>query len=334
MAFNGRFVLNIAHLAARSGGDIKQLIELSGNSITALNEENCIVENENYNAVIEQAAEATQDNCFGLHAGENLNLSAAGLIVQMAQSSSTVKEALELCCQYANLGCSVLPLQLVEREDSYKIILSPNQLWKNSSEIAYQHTTAGVIAFTIKEFHSLTRMQHHPLKVKLNWPERRDRKEYERVYGCSVDFNSDEIAIFLKKEQVEEKVITSNYNLLKMLVAHAEELSALLKEDRGYSAVVKNSIIQLIKPEFPTIEEVAAHLNVSSRTLQRRLSDDNQTYKELIDELRKDFAIGYLKRPDLSISDIAYLLNYADNSAFTRSFKRWTGKTPVEYRNA
>jgi len=134
------------------------------------------------------------------------------------------------------------------------------------------------------------------------------------------------------KEHVEEEVITSNYNLLQILVAHAEELSAKRDRDQGFAALVSQSIIKLVKPEFPTIEEVASHLNVSSRTLQRRLKDEGLTYKKVLDELRKDFAISYLKRPDLTIGDIAYLLSYSDTSAFTRSFKRWMEKNPNAYR--
>ena len=55
-------------------------------------------------------------------------------------------------------------------------------------------------------------------------------------------------------------------------------------------------------------------------------------YKQLIDELRKEFAMNYLKKDELSISEVAYLLDYADASAFVRSFKRWTQMTPVQFR--
>lgn len=71
---------------------------------------------------------------------------------------------------------------------------------------------------------------------------------------------------------------------------------------------------------------------MSVRTFQRKLKEVGHSYKELIDELRKDFALSYPKNPDLSIGEVAYLLNYADGSAFNRSFKRWTGRSPREYR--
>jgi len=117
------------------------------------------------------------------------------------------------------------------------------------------------------------------------------------------------------------------------LVAHAEAQLALIKQQRGFTATVKQSMVNLVKPAFPTVEQVASHLNVSARTLQRRLQEEGATFKAIMDELRKDFAIAYLKRIDLSISEIAYLLSYSDSSAFTRSFKRWTGQSPKAFRS-
>lgn len=332
MAFNGRFVLNMAHLATNYGVDSDELILISKKSSEELCDESCIVENVVYNAVIEKAVELTKDPFFGLHAGENLNLAAAGLISQITQSCETVKQALEYCCAFANLGCSALPMKLEEQKDQYKLTLKPNKLWEKQSPIALKHTAEGVLAFTIKEFHSLTRQKHSPIAIHLPWKGSADIKEYERIYACPVFFNKNEIALLLRKQDVEEKVISSDYTLLRILVAHAEEKSAQLVQQKGFSSIVKQSVVKLVKPEFPTIEMVASHLNISLRTMQRRLKEEGITYKEILDDLRKEFAITYLKRDDLSISDIAYLLSYSEISAFTRSFKRWTDESPKEYR--
>lgn len=321
-------------MATRQDGNAESLIALSNKTADELGAEDCVVEDRAYNAIIELAVKTTGDNHFGLHAGENLNLSAAGIIVQLAQTSKTVKQALELCCQFSNLGCSALPMRLIEKKDCYKVMLTPDELWKEDSAIAFQHTAAGVIAFTIKEFHSLTRMRHNPIKLHLPWENAEGSDEFERVYGCSVIFGKEEIAIFLKKKHVEDAVKTSDYNLLKILVAHAEKKAASLEKEKNFASQVTQSIIKLVKPGFPTVEEVAQHLNISARTMQRRLSEEGLTYKKLMDDLKKDFAIGYMKRPDLTIGDIAYLLSYSDSSAFTRAFKTWTGMSPNAYRIA
>ncbi|MFY0601707.1 MAG: AraC family transcriptional regulator ligand-binding domain-containing protein [Cyclobacteriaceae bacterium] len=332
MAFNGRFALNIIHFAGKLGADIRGLIDMTGMSASELSEETCMLDDLTYNQIVEESVALSGDPYFGLHAGENLNLSAAGLIAQLTQTSETVKQALELCCEFANLGCSALPMALVEEGDCYKVTMTPNPIWAVQSDVAVRHTTEGVIAFNIKEFHSLTRMKHSPVKIHLTWERQHNVEELERVYGCLVCFEKDEIAIFLNKSHVEEKIVTSDYNLLRILIAHAEEKSAGIKTDKGFAALVKESVVNLVKPEFPTIEQVASHLNVSPRTLQRRLKEEGQNFKDIIENLRKDFALSYLKRSDLSIGEVAYLLSYADISAFTRAFKRWMGVTPNDYR--
>ncbi len=145
-------------------------------------------------------------------------------------------------------------------------------------------------------------------------------------------FNQPETALFFAKRDVDQPVITSNYALLRVLVAHAYEKLSEVEHESGFHATVKRSIMNLAKPEFPTINQVASNMNLSVRTLQRKLESEGYSYKALLEQLRKELALTYLKKPDLSISEISWLLNYADSSAFTRSFKRWTGKTPKAWR--
>ncbi|MEO0337837.1 MAG: AraC family transcriptional regulator ligand-binding domain-containing protein [Bacteroidota bacterium] len=332
MAFNGRFVLNMAHFAARQGVNFEELIKASGHSVAELEQEDFQVENEVYNRVIELACERTGDPFLGLHAGENQNLTALGLIAQITHSASTVKEALEFCCQFANLGCSVLPMYLEEAGDYYKVLLRPNPVWSAQSPTTFKHTVDGVLTFSIREFHSLTRDQHHPIGIHLPWAAPTDTSEYNRVFRCPVHFQKGEIAMLLSKAQVEDKVVTSDYKLLRILVKHAEEKSAALQSQMAFTTQVKQSVIQMVRPQFPNIEQVAFHLNMSLRTFQRKLKAEGYSFKQLMDELKKEFALGYLQQDHLSISEIAYLLNYAEVSTFSRSFKRWTGHSPQTYR--
>ncbi|MEO1262834.1 MAG: helix-turn-helix transcriptional regulator [Bacteroidota bacterium] len=138
--------------------------------------------------------------------------------------------------------------------------------------------------------------------------------------------------IFLNKKHVAEPVITSDYDLLKILVSHAEKKLTSLQQEKGFSGIVRQSILNLVKPPFPKIEQVAANLNISIRTLQRRLKEEGMTYKNVMEGLKEQLAIDYLQKENLSIKEIAYLLDYAEASSFIRSFKRWKGKSPSEWR--
>lgn len=334
MAFNGRFVLNIINFAAQHGGDLKALLALTGSGQEDLNSEECQLESLVYNEVINNCVEQTRDDFFGLHLGESLNLSAAGLVAQITQTSETIKQALQYACDFAQLACSSLPMTLLEREDDYQLLITPEPNWLKESKSAVQQTVEGTLVFTIQEYHELTRKQHYPIKIHLPYNKPKSTSEYERLFQCPIHFGQNEIAMFFQKNHLEEKVVTSDYQLLRILVAHAQERLSEINIEKGFFEQVKASVASLIKPEFPSLKQVANHFNVSVRTLQRKLSDEGHNFKEVIETLRQEFAFSYLRNHELSISEIAYLLNYNDASGFIRSFKRWTGQTPNGWRKS
>jgi AraC-like DNA-binding protein len=332
MAFNGRFVFNLINFAAGNAKEMQELVSLTSKSITELGQEDCLIDDDSYNSVIEACLDVTGDPLFGLHAGESLNLSAAGLIFQIAQTSKSVKEAVQYNCEFANLGCSVLPLSLEKQQGYYQIKLIPNSSWAQKSEMVLRQTADGVMAFQIKAFQALTLKLCQPISIHLPWGEEADRLEYERVLNGPVFLKQKEITMSFRNKDMEAGIITSNYDLQKVLLEYAGKKSSELKKEHGFGSQIKDVVVNLMSPVFPTIDEVAGHLNITVRTLQRRLKEEGLTFKIIIDELRQEFAKGYIQRADLSISDIAYLLGYSDLSAFTRSFKRWTGQSPANYK--
>ncbi len=81
------------------------------------------------------------------------------------------------------------------------------------------------------------------------------------------------------------------------------------------------------------IETVAKHLHMTSRTLKRKLSGENTSFRKLADELRMQIAIKYLRDTELTIEDIAYSLGFNEAANFRRAFRRWTKATPLEFRS-
>ena len=304
MAFNGRFVLGIIHFAGKQGVPINELISIVDKSENELCLEDCTLTPRQFNTVLEASVNKTSDPFFGLHFGESMNMTSAGLIAQITQTCETIKQALEYSCEFAQLACSSLPMNLKEEKEWYKLTMIPDAAWRLDSELAVKHTVDGSLVFTLNEFHELTRKKHYPVKIHLPFARPKSTAEYDRLLNCPIHFNQNEVAMFFKKEHIEEKIITSDYNLLRILVAHAEERIKQIRQETGFFEQVKSSVANLIKPEFPTIAQVASHLNVSVRTLQRRLAEERHTFKEIIESLRKEFAFSYLKKPELSIYDL------------------------------
>ncbi|HBF19248.1 MAG: hypothetical protein CMI36_14750 [Owenweeksia sp.] len=331
MTFNGRFLLNLIRFAGVQGASTGHLLALSGLTEAELGREDQKVEAETFNKVMAAIQAETRDPYFGMHASEYLNLSAAGLVLQITQTSSTVKEALDYCCEFSLLSCQHVPLSLNKEKRAYRLSFIPDTIWANQSPQTARQIVEGMMAFALREFHTLTVQKHYPLAVHFRSSKPHDTSEYERVFCCPLLFDQAENALLLATEQVEEKIVTANYELLEVLVRHAREK---LESHHQFYEQVKKVIVNLSHPELPSLKQVAANLNMSVRSLQRKLSDEGHSFKEIIEELRRSFAISYLKDPGLHVNDVAYMLNYSDASAFIRSFRRWTGHSPSRYRQA
>ena len=121
--------------------------------------------------------------------------------------------------------------------------------------------------------------------------------------------------------------------LLAMLVRHAE--AALAARPAGpdrLRGTVERLVLGRLTNGAPTAGDVADALGIGERTLARRLTAEGAPFRQLVDELRLDLARSYLADPELSLAQVAYLLGYADQSAFSNAFKRWTGRSPRRFR--
>ena len=332
MTFSGRFVRSLIHFAIRQGVAPEALYALTGLDDEALQDESLRVPAKVYNAVANAAVAQGKDPSFGFHFGQYLNLSTAGLIVQISQTSGTVREALQHTCDFANLGCQAIPLRLEEGTSEARMYLSPHPEWEATAPEPVRHTAEGMLAFMWRAFRSLT-LQQYPLHaVWVKGPANGREAEFAEVFGIPVLFDQPEYAIFFKPEHVDAPVATRDFRLLQLLVQHAQQKLAELQANQAFVDTVRDAMLNLMAPEFPTLEQVADMLHLSVRTLQRRLGEEGTTYKALLDELRQTFAQRYLADKELSVSEVAYLLSYGEVSAFSRSFRRWTGQSPVQFR--
>ena len=99
-----------------------------------------------------------------------------------------------------------------------------------------------------------------------------------------------------------------------------------------YREKVKAIFNNELGSELPSAQQVAEQLNMSVRTLHRHLNKEGTSYQQLKDDFRKEAVLAYMNRRELSINAISLLMGFQDSSAFHRSFKKWTGMSPGQYR--
>jgi AraC-like DNA-binding protein len=114
--------------------------------------------------------------------------------------------------------------------------------------------------------------------------------------------------------------------------AHLSQELSYLNDTSELERRIRTLVSDVLSEGVPSLAVTATRLGMSSRTLQRRLSAEGLAYQDLVVEARKSLAAQLLKRTDYALAEIAFLTGFADQSTFTRAFKRWHGRTPADYR--
>ena len=155
---------------------------------------------------------------------------------------------------------------------------------------------------------------------------------YQRRWHCPVKFGAAEDSVSLKKGLLDTRLRQPDPLLRKTLETHALTQLAALDTDSDLASQVRHSIQQQLVHGITRQDMVAEDLQMTSRTLQRRLSQEGESYQKLLDEVRLKMAEDYLLNSELPIPDIALRLGYSETTSFHRKFKSVKGQTPGEFR--
>ncbi|MFU4849102.1 AraC family transcriptional regulator [Pseudomonas aeruginosa] len=161
-----------------------------------------------------------------------------------------------------------------------------------------------------------------------------DLSVHKQVFQCPLYFSQPTNRILLPLETLQLPVVRGNERLYKALGPYLERE----REKRTVSDELLAQVTRMIAAEMgsgaPSLDEICEQLNLSRRTLQRRLKDHGIEYSALVEDMRRKLALAYIKDSDYSITKISLLVGYAESGSFTRAFRRWTGHSPQQYRTS
>jgi AraC-like DNA-binding protein len=157
--------------------------------------------------------------------------------------------------------------------------------------------------------------------------------EYAAYFGCPVEFDSEDNALLFPDAILDFPIIHRDDGLRAVMESRA---TAALRELDGNQRITHRAsavIRERLSRGVPSMSEVGRALGLSDRTLRRRLQEEGQSFQALLSDIRKELALAYLQDPTLTLLDIALLLGYSDQSAFSTAFSSWTGKSPSSARS-
>jgi AraC-like DNA-binding protein len=158
-----------------------------------------------------------------------------------------------------------------------------------------------------------------------------DTSEHHRILGPAVRFAARRDEVHLSPAYLTHPIAAADDQLLGVLEQYALRLLRGLRAEPTWLARVSEAIGRDLCDGPPTLPEVARQLGVSQRTLQSRLKEEGTTYQAALDSVRRQLATATLEDGVLSLTEVAFLLGYADQSAFNHAFRRWTEESPRQY---
>lgn len=207
--------------------------------------------------------------------------------------------------------------------------------------LTMRSTTPGPLRAPAQEytFAALIGRAHHcaggawsPLRVEFSSDAPDDTREHVRIMRAPVRFGCAEARIVFSLEAWSAPVASNEPLLLSVLEDHARRLLAELPAGEDLAARVRDAIAPSLPEGEVTASAVARRLAMSERTLQRRLREHGASFGQLLDDTRLRVAKAHLADPSLSLAEVAWLVGFADQSTFSRAFKRWSGKPPGAWR--
>ncbi len=282
----------------------------------------------------------TQDEYFGMSSGSQVPAGTFRMMCHAIIQCKTMGHAISRASDFHEIvrGTKIKPLLLKQGKSSKVSFTGVNGLEKAEVEALITAEQPSQICTSLSMWHHfvswLIGERVELTTVNFSFSEER------AIANCQTRFQSE-----IQYEQAENSLIFPAHYLDYPIIQTEETLRGFLKtapyqllvmvDDNGS---LKAQVVALIGRDFsmnpPSAEKVARTLNMSLSTLRRHLLEENTTFQEIKDECRKNSAIKYMSSPQLSINDVAELMGFVEPSAFFRSFKRWTGMTPGEYRQS
>ena len=321
-----KFIGDLMDYAVSNGASIRKL----ENSFSTIKEAKYV----NYDALVNTLNHIHQelhDEYLGLHIGAQISLKAAAEVDSIMMNSQSLEKSIVNAINYSKLISDALECSLTKTEDYYSVIYEENPNWKVQQNYAKRQVLDMALISNVKSLAAYTNFHYQPIQVHFGYQKPKKLNEYYRLFNCSLKFNQSKTQIYYERHIIDRHHKNLHPGLVEDLKKKVAGEIAALPSENPLIYQLKKCILNH-KPERVLLDKAALNLNLSSRSLQRKLKEFNTSFKRVEHDLQLKLAKTYLEEAQMSIDEISYLLGFSESSAFIRFFKSLTSKTPKEYQ--
>lgn len=311
------------------GVSVGQALTGTGLSLSILNKPEQHVSLSQELMFLRNLRKASGDPAVGLKVGSCYQLTLFGIYGYALMSAATVIDALKLAYEFVELSFAFYDHSMSFRGDHVVMCMGSNDY---SAEDSAMLNEREMIA-TLMILRGLMGDNFRLYSASLRNAPQTSMSEYEKYFECPVIFNAQENALTFSADLLKTPILQCDSDTASLCIDRCERLKARLTEEYNIEDEVRELI--LLRPGyFPTIDELAGKLNMSGRTLRRKLTVHGIGYQKILDDLRYQLSREYLCSTNIRVDQMSILLGYSDPAHFSHAFRRWSGLAPSEFRVA
>lgn len=323
------YAFAIATALEQAGVDPREVFDSCNLEIPSVTDPLHRLTNREVSQLFEQAVKQTGDPAFGLVVGQALhpgNLHALGYALM---ASTSLRDFCQRLKNYYRIVSQNAVIDLEETSEEFSLITQapgPDICWETQD--AYCTLMLRFIRFIYNP-------DYNPNSIDLMRPDPGEslRHRYENYFRCPINYDCDKMVLHFNQGDMDRPLPGASQELTQM---HDQTTMQYLKKLDKSDIVnqVRTIVVEELASHALTKQHVADRLYMSPRSLQMKLASRDTSFQEILDSTRKSLAIAYMEQSKTTITEAAYLLGFSEVSNFTRAFRRWTGKSPREFRQS
>jgi AraC-like DNA-binding protein len=280
-----------------------------------------------FDALMVSAVALSEDPAFGLHWGERSPMMQFDLAPTLVATAPTLRVAIECLLQFLPILASQAEFRFVEQRERCMLVCDVLAQSEHGVRIRNEVVTSG-LSRLLRYLGSGDAIR----RVNVTHARPPWGAEYDRIFGALVHFEQPETSLEFACTALDRPHPHRNAELHQILRERTEQLRLRALGQQSYAEQLEQQIRAAL-PRLLGMAEAARTLELSERSLRRRLAQEAISYTELVDRVQHRLADALLSLGNKSVKEIAYALGFSSESGFHRAFRRWTGGTPAHARS-
>ncbi len=276
---------------------------------------------------LERADRAIGEPAMGIAVGALIEPAHLGLVGYLLLSCKTLVQAVARDKEFARLYWDQNQGRFRPELRGLRVYWKPDA--HTGNRLLQEQGMAAIVAFARNACQA---PDDGPLEVHFSFPRPADLSPYEAYFKCPVFFGAEHYSMLIPYRVLLSPIRAHDESLLRLLEMQARDRIRRSAPHHDFISSLQETMAEQLSRGDTTLQSCADRMSCSPRTLQRRLDERHTSFQEVLDQTRQNLSKSYLSDPALRIAELSLLVGYADQAAFTRAFKRWTGMSPSHWR--